>query len=77
MGPEYPGSSGAFAEPVDVPVNALLALANGGYALEEIGTGGAHQLVAVNLGLFDDQDGLVQVTGSGLAAGQRVVVPSE
>jgi peptidoglycan hydrolase-like protein with peptidoglycan-binding domain len=60
-----------------VPVNALLALANGGYALEEIGSGGAHQLVAVNLGLFDDQDGLVQVTGTGLAAGQRVVVPSE
>ena len=60
-----------------VPVNALLALANGGYALEEVGAGGAHQLVAVNLGLFDDQDGLVQVTGSGLAAGQRVVVPSE
>jgi peptidoglycan hydrolase-like protein with peptidoglycan-binding domain len=60
-----------------VPVNALLALANGGYALEEIGSGGAHQLVAVDLGLFDDQDGLVQVTGSGLAAGQRVVVPSE
>ena len=60
-----------------VPVNALLALANGGYALEEIGAGGAHRLVAVDLGLFDDQDGLVQVTGSGLAAGQRVVVPSE
>jgi Putative peptidoglycan binding domain len=60
-----------------VPVNALLALANGGYALEEIGAGGTHQLLAVDLGLFDDQDGLVQVTGSGLAAGQRVVVPSE
>jgi peptidoglycan hydrolase-like protein with peptidoglycan-binding domain len=60
-----------------VPVNALLALANGGYALEQIGSGGAHQLVAVDLGLFDDQDGLVQVTGSGLAAGLRVVVPSE
>jgi hypothetical protein len=60
-----------------VPVNALLALAKGGYALEGIGVGGAHELVAVNLGLFDDQDGLVQVTGSGLTAGQRVVVPSE
>ncbi len=60
-----------------VPVNALLALANGGYALEEIGAGGARHLVAVSLGLFDDQDGLVQVTGSGLAAGQRIVVPSE
>ena len=36
---------------------------------------GVHHLVAVTLGLFDDADGLVQVTGSGLAAGQRVVVP--
>jgi Putative peptidoglycan binding domain len=60
-----------------VPVNALLALANGGYALEEIGAGGAHHLVGVTLGLFDDQEGLVQVTGAALAAGQRVVVPSE
>jgi peptidoglycan hydrolase-like protein with peptidoglycan-binding domain len=60
-----------------VPVNALLALANGGYALEEVGAGGVRHLVAVQLGLFDDADSLVQVTGSGVAAGQRVVVPSE
>jgi peptidoglycan hydrolase-like protein with peptidoglycan-binding domain len=60
-----------------VPVNALLALANGGYALEEVGAGGVRHLVAVQLGLFDDADGLVQVTGSGIAAGQHVVVPSE
>ena len=33
-------------------------------------------LVPVSLGLFDDADGLVQVTGPGLAAGQQVVVPS-
>ena len=59
-----------------VPVDALLALANGGYALEEIGSKGVHRLVAVTLGLFDDADGLVQVSGSGLAAGQRVVVPN-
>ena len=58
-----------------VPVDALLALAGGGYALEEIGPGGVHHLVSVSTGLFDDADGLVQVTGSGLAAGQRVVVP--
>jgi hypothetical protein len=58
-----------------VPVNSLLALAGGGYALEEIGAGGAHRLVAVELGLFDDQDGLVQVTGAGLSDGQRIVVP--
>jgi hypothetical protein len=32
--------------------------------------------VPVSLGLFDDADGLVQVSGSTLAAGQRVVVPA-
>jgi hypothetical protein len=60
-----------------VPVDALLALASGGYAVEEIGAGGRHSLVAVTTGLFDDEDGLVQVSGSGLAAGQRVVVPGQ
>ena len=33
------------------------------------------RLVPVTPGLFDDGLGLVQVSGSGLAAGQRVVVP--
>ena len=60
-----------------VPVDALLALSSGGYAVEETGAGGAHHLVAVTTGLFDDADGLVQVSGSGLAVGQRVVVPGE
>jgi hypothetical protein len=59
-----------------VPVAALLSLVSGGYAVEVAGHNGVHQLVAVSLGLFDDADGLVQVTGSGLAAGQRVVVPA-
>jgi peptidoglycan hydrolase-like protein with peptidoglycan-binding domain len=60
-----------------VPVSALLALAGGGYALEEIGPGGVHHLVAVQTGLFDDQSGNVQVTGSGIASGQRVVSPGQ
>jgi hypothetical protein len=59
-----------------VPVNALLALANGGYAVEEVDSAGAHQLVAVSVGLFDDAAGLVEVSGAGLAAGQHVVVPA-
>jgi putative peptidoglycan binding protein len=59
-----------------VPVNALVALAGGGYAVEEVTANGTHELLAVTPGLFDDQAGLVQVTGSGLAAGQRVVVPA-
>jgi hypothetical protein len=60
-----------------VPVNALLALASGGYAVEVVGADGVHHLVGVATGLFDDADGLVQVTGNRLAAGQRVVVPTQ
>ena len=59
-----------------VPVTALLAQSNGGYTVEVVAATGATHLVPVSLGLFDDADGLVQVTGSGLAAGQKVVVPS-
>jgi hypothetical protein len=59
-----------------VPVTALLARSSGGYAVEVVAAGGANRLVPVSLGLFDDADGLVQVTGSGLAAGQNVVVPA-
>jgi hypothetical protein len=59
-----------------VPVNALLALAGGGYAVEIADGDGSRHLVPVTPGLFDDATGLVQVTGSGLSAGQRVVVPA-
>jgi len=59
-----------------VPVDALLAQASGGYAVEVVGPDGIHHLVAVTLGLFDDADGLVQVTGTGLTAKQQVVVPN-
>jgi len=58
-----------------VPVDALLALAGGGYAVE-VAEGRVHRLEAVSLGLFDGADGLVQVSGQGLSAGQRVVVPT-
>jgi hypothetical protein len=59
-----------------VPVYALLALAGGGYAVEVANADGTRHLVAVSPGLFDDAAGLVQVTGTGLAAGQHVVVPA-
>jgi hypothetical protein len=59
-----------------VPVTALLARSSGGYAVEVVGAGRAHHLVPVSLGLFDDAEGLVQVTGPGLAIGQKVVVPT-
>jgi hypothetical protein len=61
---------------LSVPVNALLALAGGGYAVEVVQAGGAHRLIAVTTGLFDDSAGKVEVTGDGLTAGQNVVVPA-
>jgi hypothetical protein len=64
------------ADAIIVPVTALLALAGGGYAVETVDARGLHHLEQVSLGLFDDADGLVQVSGAGLSAGQRVVVPA-
>ena len=58
-----------------VPVFALLARAGGGYAVEVVAGDGTHHLVPVRPGLFDDAENVVQVSGPGLAAGQRVVVP--
>ena len=55
-----------------VPVGALLALAEGGYAVE-VERDGRRQLVGVDTGLF--ADGQVEVEGEGLQAGDRVVVP--
>jgi len=59
-----------------VPVDALLARASSGYAVQEVTARGRDHLVPVTLGLFDDAAGLVQVSGSGLAPGQRIVVPA-
>jgi multidrug efflux pump subunit AcrA (membrane-fusion protein) len=56
-----------------VPVAALLAEAPGGYDVEVAGPGNARRYVPVTTGIFDDNSGLVQVTGA-LAPGQRVVV---
>jgi hypothetical protein len=58
------------------PIDALLAQPGGTYAVEVVESSGVHVLVDVTLGIFDDANGLVQVSGSGLTAGQRVVVPN-
>jgi hypothetical protein len=57
---------------LSAPVNALLALAGGGYAVEVVLPSGAHRLVGVHTGIF--ASGLVQISGSGLTAGTNVVV---
>jgi hypothetical protein len=59
-----------------VPVGALLAQPGGGFAVEVAGPHG-HHLVHVTTGLFDSAAGKVQVSGAGLAAGQRVVESSQ
>jgi multidrug efflux pump subunit AcrA (membrane-fusion protein) len=56
-------------------VGALLAQAPGGYIVEVTGPGNRRRYVPVTTGIFDDADGLVQVTGA-LTPGQRVVVPA-
>ncbi len=56
-----------------VPTTALLALAGGGDAVEVVDPNGSHRLVGVTTGIFDSQSGLVEVSGSGLSAGQKVV----
>ena len=56
-----------------VPVTALLALGEGGYAVQ-IDTGnGATRLVAVEAGMY--ADGSVEVTSSELEPGMKVVIP--
>ena len=58
-----------------VPVTALLAQSPGGYVVEVAGPGNTRRYVPVTAGIFDDNSGLVQVTGA-LRPGQRVVVPA-
>ena len=69
-------TTGTATDTLAVPVTALLAQPGGGYAVEEVQPDGTHRLIPVTTGVFDDQQGLVQVTGTRLAAGQHVVVPS-
>jgi len=67
-------TTGSVSNVLTVPVDALLAQPHGGYAVEVV-SGGRHHLVKVTPGMFDDAAGQVQVSGSGLSPGQRVVVP--
>ena len=55
-----------------VPVSALVALLEGGYAVEVVDDDGSRRYVAVETDLFDD--GYVEIRGDGLDAGMAVVV---
>lgn len=57
-----------------VPVAALIALPDGGYGVEVVHDAVTTRTVPVTAGLF--AGGSVEVTGDGLEAGQKVVVPT-
>jgi hypothetical protein len=60
---------------LSVLVTALVGKSGGGFAVEVVRDGGQHELVAVELGLFDSAEGRVQVEGD-LHEGDQVVLPS-
>ncbi|MET9386201.1 HlyD family efflux transporter periplasmic adaptor subunit [Streptomyces sp. NPDC002928] len=66
-------TAGQRPDVLTVPVAALVALAEGGYGVELV-EGSTMRMAAVETGLF--ADGKVEITGSGLQAGQKVVMPS-
>ncbi|WP_433324127.1 peptidoglycan-binding protein [Spirillospora sp. CA-294931] len=57
-----------------VPVTALVALREGGYALEAVGTDGTTRYVKAETGMF--AGGLVEVSGAGITEGMTVGAPS-
>lgn len=58
---------------LSVPVEALLALREGGYGVEVV-SGKTHRIVAVRTGTYGG--GRVEISGDGLRAGMRVEVPA-
>jgi hypothetical protein len=60
---------------LSVPVTAIVATSDTGYAVEVVHADGRRALVTVSLGLFDHSDGRVQVEGN-VHEGDRVVVPT-
>jgi len=59
-----------------VPIPALRALPHAEYEVL-VSDAAQNRHVTVKVGIFDQVAGLVEVSGSGLAAGQRVAVPGE
>ncbi len=59
-----------------VPVSALLALLEGGYAVEAVAADGTTSLVGVETGMFQDGWVEIEVPAGDLSEGDLVVVPS-
>ncbi len=66
--------SDAVENVMAIPVSALVALLEGGYAVEVDTGGGRTQLVAVDVGFFGSNN-MIAITSAALQPGDRVVVP--
>jgi hypothetical protein len=66
--------SDAVQDVMAIPVSALVALLEGGYAVEKQTVLGQTQLVAVEVGFFGSNN-MIAVTSDGLKPGDQVVVP--
>lgn len=64
---------GRAEDVLTVPVNALLALAGGGFGLERIDADGGTTVVSAQVGL--SVDGFAEVEGANVVEGMTVVVP--
>jgi Putative peptidoglycan binding domain len=64
------------ANVLTVPINALNSVSDGKYEVIVVDGASTHR-VPVQTGLFDDLTGTAEVSGSGLAEGQKVQVPHE
>jgi peptidoglycan hydrolase-like protein with peptidoglycan-binding domain len=69
-------TSEAHKRVLAVPITALRALSGGRYEVL-VDQGGVPRHVPVTTGLFDETAGLAEVSGTGLAEGQRVEVPRD
>jgi hypothetical protein len=58
-----------------IPVTALVAAADGGYQVI-VDDAGTRRRITVQPGIFDEITNLIEVTGTGLAQGQKVEVPA-
>lgn len=58
------------------PVAALAATSDGRPAVA-VGAGKYRHLIPVTVGLFDDANGLIQISGPSLSAGQQVDLPAD
>lgn len=70
---EVAAEVGRAEDVLAVPVEALVALREGGHGLQAVGAEGDTEYVEVEAGLF--ADGLVEVSGGGVVEGMSVGVP--